>query len=568
MRKRYSLGLFALFITTCSQLNAKSGVEVRLNQLGYKPSAEKVAIVPLEDGKQLKAFSVIDAQNGNTVLAGVLGPRKKWPYSGETVQQADFSKLITLGEYHLKVDGLADSYPFSIKPSVFDEVHKASIKAYYFNRASAAIEAKYGGQYARAAGHPDTSVKVHASAASEQRPIGTELASPKGWYDAGDYGKYIVNSGISTYTLLTAYQHHNQLYRNVKLSIPESNNDVPDLIDEIRWNLDWMETMQDLDGGVYHKLTTLRFSSDDSTPASGKKQRFVIGKSVTAALNFSAVMAKASRVMIEFDKQAAERYKQKAITAYAWAVANPDAIYRQPEDVNTGAYANEETDDEFAWAAAELFLLTKERNYFDNFLARKIDATQNLSWPSVGVLAYISLVNSAEKLVTQKEFDQLKQQILHAADKHLSVFNNSAYGVSASTPDFVWGSNGDVLNNGIVLSQAYRLTGERKYHVAAMSTLDYVLGKNATGYSFVTGYGSKTPMFIHHRPSVSDDVANPVPGFLAGGPHTGKQDGCDYAGDKPATTYSDTVCSYSTNEVAINWNAPLVYMLAAAISAD
>ncbi|MBL4672840.1 MAG: glycoside hydrolase family 9 protein, partial [Arenicella sp.] len=105
-----------------------------------------------------------------------------------------------------------------------------------------------------------------------------------------------------------------------------------------------------------------------------------------------------------------------------------------------------------------------------------------------------------------------------------------------------------------------------KYLDAAMSTLDYVLGKNPTGYSFVTGYGDKTPVNIHHRPSTADISDVPVPGFLVGGPHSGKQDKCSYVGRFPATTYADTVCSYSTNEVAINWNAPLVYMLAAAIS--
>ena len=101
-----------------------------------------------------------------------------------------------------------------------------------------------------------------------------------------------------------------------------------------------------------------------------------------------------------------------------------------------------------------------------------------------------------------------------------------------------------------------------------MSTVDYVLGKNAIGYSFVTGHGDNTPMYIHHRPSVADDTPIPVPGFIAGGPHTGRQDGCDYPGDQPATNYVDAVCSYSTNEIAINWNAPLVYMLAAANNID
>ena len=94
--------------------------------------------------------------------------------------------------------------------------------------------------------------------------------------------------------------------------------------------------------------------------------------------------------------------------------------------------------------------------------------------------------------------------------------------------------------------------------------MDYILGKNPTGYSYVTGYGHKPPMRIHHRPSVDDGIEQPVPGFMAGGPHNGKQDGCTgYPSNYNAKCYFDDVCSYSTNEIAINWNAPLVYLLAA-----
>lgn len=540
--------------------------DVKLNQLGYTPSASKVAIVAAGEAT---GFQVVELDTGKAVFRGLLSEPKVWPYSGEKIQQADFSKLQTEGNYAVSVGKQGKSYPFEISKTPLHKLHKAAIKAFYFNRSGIAIDVNTGGDHARDAGHPDTSVKVHESAASKLRPKETLISSPRGWYDAGDYGKYVVNSGISTYTLLAAYEHHAALYQNLNLDIAESQNTVPDLVDEIKWNLDWLETMQDLDGGVYHKLTALQFSDMGITPDKHKAQRYVIGKSVTATLDFAAVMAAASRVMQRFETEfpgVSARYKAKAITAYAWAKENPNKLYKQPSDVATGAYDDNSAKDEFAWAAAELFLLTGISGYFDDFLAQGVSPSDNLTWSNVSALGYISLAASGKQLLNKQPYSGIQTQLIAAADASYAVYANSAYGVAISKPDFVWGSNGDVLNNGIVLIQGYRLTGDIKYMNAAMSTVDYVLGKNATGFSFVTGYGDKTPMNIHHRPSVADDTIIPVPGFIAGGPHAGKQDGCQYTGSHPATTYEDTVCSYSTNEVAINWNAPLVYMLAAAVS--
>ncbi len=556
--------LFVAQTGSIKAANAKEPRSIKLNQLGYSPASSKIAVVP---ASKVKKFQVIDVDSREVVLEKLLSSPKLWSYSGEHVQQADFSAVTKIGRYFLQVKGQAQSHVFNIDDAPLQDVHRAAIKGFYFNRSGMAIDSATGGAHARAGGHNDTSIKVHQSAASESRPTGSSLSLPKGWYDAGDYGKYVVNSGISTYTLLAAYQHHKDLYKKLDLNIAESDNNVPDIIDEIKWNLDWLETMQDDDGGVYHKLTALKFTAMNVAPENDSSQRYVIGKSVTASLDFAAVLAMASRVFTEFESEfpgVAQGYANKAIDAYEWAKANPDALYKQPTDVATGAYDDESASDEFSWAAAELFLLTQQDRYYDDFKRQRIDPASNLTWSSVGALAFISLAESGKKLLTKTQYADVKDKLIKAADNHYQIYKNSAYGVSISEPDFVWGSNGDVLNNGLVLVQAYRLTKDEKYKRAAMSTVDYVLGKNATGYSFVTGYGDKTPMNIHHRISVSDNTELPVPGFLAGGPHSGRQDDCEYDGKYPATTYADTVCSYSTNEIAINWNAPLVYMLAAA----
>ncbi|HCD52991.1 MAG TPA: cellulase, partial [Balneolaceae bacterium] len=124
-------------------------------------------------------------------------------------------------------------------------------------------------------------VMVHAAAATGSRPEGTIISSPKGWYDAGDYNKYVVNSGISTYTLLFAYEQFPEFFKNQDLNIPESKNDLPDILDEALWNLEWLLTMQDEDGGVYHKLTTANFEGM-VMPHEATNQRYVVMKNTGA----------------------------------------------------------------------------------------------------------------------------------------------------------------------------------------------------------------------------------------------------------------------------------------------
>jgi endoglucanase len=136
--------------------------------------------------------------------------------------------------------------------------------------------------------------------------------------------------------------------------------------------------------------------------------------------------------------------------------------------------------------------------------------------------------------------------------------------VFGSSPrEYNWGSNSSAANQGILLIQAFRLTSDKRYLDYALSNEDYLLGRNATGYSFVTGFGKKTPMFPHHRQSTADGIVDPVPGLIVGGPNRGKQDGCKYSSDIPDEVYLDAVCSYASNEIAINWNAPAAYLTGA-----
>jgi endoglucanase len=539
---------------------------VEANQVGFLPGSAKWAAVPDVDAA---FFSVVDARTGATVLRAPLGPGERWEPAQQTVRLADFSALTAPGSYRLRVDGLPDSLPFVVAPDAYAALNAAAIKAYYFNRASTALLPQYAGVYARAEGQPDTHVLVHASAAGPGRPEGTVISAPKGWYDAGDYNKYVVNSGISTYTLLAAYEQFPAFFRQQRLNIPESGNGIPDLLNEALWNLDWLLAMQDpADGGVYHKLTSKGFDGM-VMPAASTGERYVVQKTTAATLDFAAVMAQASRVFRHFEAERpglSTRMLAAARAAWGWAQAHPNVLYHQPPDIATGSYSEADLRDEFAWAAAELYITTKDDGYYAAMQPARVPIAVP-SWGDVNGLAWMSLAAHRDQLTPVADRALIASRIQGLAASLAAAWQASPYRLAMQLDDFGWGSNSIDLNQAMMLIQGYRLSGDRRELDAAQSALDDVLGRNPLGRSMVTGFGVRPPLHPHHRPSEADGIAAPVPGFLVGGPNArgAGTSGCPVqpAPEPPALSYLDHVCSYTSNEVAINWNAPLVYVSAA-----
>lgn len=544
---------------------AQQGTAIHVNQLGYLPQAAKWAVVADGPSKQMR---VLKAGTTEEVLRVPLSPAAVWEPAQQRVRLADFSALRTPGDYEIRLDGAPGLSRFSIAADAYEAVNAAAIKAFYFNRAGIELTPKYAGAWARPAGHADTRVLVHALAASPGRPEGTVISSPKGWYDAGDYNKYIVNSGITVYTLLAAYEHFPAFFQRQSLNIPESGNGIPDLLNEALWNLDWMLSMQDpADGGVYAKLTNKGFDGV-VMPDQAKAERYVVQKTTAAALNFAAVMATASRVFKAYEVQRpglSAAMLKAAEKAWAWAEANPAVIYKQPPDIHTGGYDDDKLADEFAWAAAELFITTGDARFYKAFNAAIPVGVPG--WNSVGGLAWMSLAHHRKNLGAVADQALIAKRIKEQAEQLAAAWAASNWRLSQQTADINWGSNSGLLNQAMMLIQGYRLTGERSQLDAAQAAFDYMLGRNPLGISMVTGFGSVSAQHPHHRPSEADAVKAPVPGFLVGGPNPGQQDAKDcpvpYASKVPALSYLDHFCSYASNEVAINWNAPLVYVSAA-----
>ena len=570
-----SITLIFAFFVVYIPLSKAQNTNIRLNQIGFYPNAQKIAVWV---GDKQDTFFILNENKRDTVLKGKLSPQRVNAISQKTTQIADFSEIKKVGKYMVAIPNVGVSYTFEIKPNIHREAAIASLKAFYYQRVSTDLPEKYAGKWHRKAGHPDDKVLIHASAATAQRPEGTLISSPKGWYDAGDYNKYIVNSGITMATLLSLYEDYPDFFKTFEAKIPESGNKIPDLLDESLWNLRWMLTMQDpSDGGVYHKLTNPSFDGM-VMPDAATKPRYVIQKNTIATLDFAAVMAQASRILRTYKKELpslADSCLNASVKAWNWAKENPKVVYRQNEmnknfepDIVTGGYEDRSDVDEWIWAATELYVTTNDDNYYKavNFYPEKPVVLP--TWNQVQMLAYYTLLRNEKNLteIAQKDLPNLKNKLVSFGDELLLGVENQAFNtvMGKTAKDFMWGSSSHAANQGIALLQVYRINSDKKYLVGALSNLDYLLGRNATGYSFLTGFGSKQVMFPHHRPSEADGIKEPVPGLLSGGPNPGQQDKCEGYTTKIADeSFLDVTCSYSTNEIAINWNAPMVYLAAA-----
>lgn len=576
----------AFVLVACNHFTPDNG-PIRLNQVGFAPDQEKTATVVISNIKVPISNCYITDIAGDTVWRGEASGTMLNPVSGKPCQIVDFSDLTACGEYTLYVENdQISNLQFQISNSPYRELTRQALRAYYHQRASMATEEPYAEGYARPAGHPDDHVIVHASAATDERPAGTIISSPGGWYDAGDYNKYIVNSGFTMGVWLMAYEFNKAYYDTLYLNIPESQmNKCPDMLSEAMYNLRWMMTMQDLDGGVYHKLTEPAFEGF-IRPDQCKKPRYVVMKTTAATLDFAATMALAARVYEPYDPDFCKEAKEAAIKAYAWAVEHPEVYYDQPKmneemkqcgevEITTGAYDDFDVNDEFYWAEVELYLLTGDEQYkanvkdhagaIANTLAKDGKYYLPSTWGNVAELAYLELL-----LQGKTDADALLTYLAPYLDEAdtISVFR-SPYGNRES--DFFWGCNSEgCCWRGVECLYAYRLTGDEQYRINAERCLNYILGQNATGYCYVTGFGSRPTSHPHHRLSYTNPHGT-IPGFLAGGPNPAQQDritdGVKYPKNVPADeSYLDFQPSYASNEVTINWNVTL-FALTAGIDA-
>ncbi len=558
-KHRLLLCLSFQFLITCFTLNIRANVFV--NQVGYPNQARKYVFV----SQPADSFSVFQLPGHNEVFKNVLHLFKNFdPATGLTLYRGDFSLFTQSGLFYIGVPGNGVSDPFQINDSVYFEVFSKSLKGLYFQRCGMDLLGPHAGNYY----HPRCHI-LDAQFHSSTGYVGFHFSSG-GWHDAGDYGKYVVNAGITLGTLLMAYEYFPGKFSYDDLNIPESGNGTPDILDEIHYELEWLLKMQNSDGGVFFKVTPEQFAPF-VMPQNDNSVRWVYELSSTATANFAAVMAHAARVYQTFDPSFSQACLIAAESAWSYLTTHPDMVppggFTNPPGTNTGAYGDTNDKDERLWAAAELYITTGTptyHNYYQNNYNQQGLFDAPMWWGNVKNLAHFTYLFGSQNGINTTIQTLLNFSLTNYCQGLANVRNENGFHVLLDPGEYVWGSNSVALNKAIMLIFCYEKTQNTEYLNIALDQLHYILGVDAHSLSFVTGVGTHSPVNPHHRPSASDFVNDPVPGLLAGGPNEYLQDPVLAANfdstTPPALCYIDDQGSYASNEIAINWNAPLVFI--------
>ena len=519
------------------------------NQVGYKCDSKKTAVFRNADNES--KFSVVNADTNQVVYTGNLSDSINNTSAGETNKTGDFSSVTQPGKYYITCGNLDNSYTFEISDSVYSNLIDDSVRMLYLQRCGEAVtDSDFG--------HP----ACHTGMATV---YGTtdKINVSGGWHDAGDYGRYIVPAAKTIADLLYAYEANPELYGD-NIGIPQSGNGTPDILDEARYELEWMMKMQRADGAVYHKVTCENFPGYVS-PEKETAPLIVTPVSTTATADFCASMALAYEFYRDIDADFANDCLERSERAWSFLEANPDLIFKNPEDITTGDYGDISDRDERYWAAAQLYRATGNSKY--ETALSEMYVLKGLDWSTVGDYGNLAILTAKNISKNSAIYTNAKDTIISQADSFVRISSNSPYGVALTK--FNWGSNMTVANAGIILGAAYKATGDSSYLDAANAQLNYLLGTNPVGECFFTGYGTVSPENPHHRPSMAAGKA--MKGMLVGGVNQNLEDSAAkaYCQDLPnAKRYVDNAESYSTNEITIYWNSPLTYLVSLTSNED
>jgi len=574
-----------LTVPVTAQTPTDVSPNISINSVGFLPDLQKRASVRMSGAMALPGmFTVNRVDNDATVFNGDLGSNVRNTDTGDTTRVADFTAFREPGRYYLQVPGVGRSANFSIGEDVFNDAYRTMMLGMYLWRCGMpdGVSATYNGKtYSHGACH---------RADANTRHIGGEQNDTRdgigGWHDAGDFNKYTVNSGVTTGLLLKAWENHEETLSKIDL-FPVNKNDayapgLPKFLAEIKWNLDWVAKMQysDTDGRVSHKLSATGFCGYIK-PENETATRFFVPWGSAATASFVAQMALGYRLYKEHIPETAESWLAKARVSFDFLMETPFTAPNQA-GFSTGAYGASNTvrdRDNRLWAAAEMWEATGEAKYLQYFESLAApDMYAHLGWQDVQVLGGITYLMSERTGRRQSLVDSLRTGLIGSANGIVTNTNSHGYGRPFGTGGYYWGSHGALTANTYTLNAAYKLTGEVRYRTAGHEILGHIFGRNYFNRSFVTGVGHNPPVDPHCRRSIADkDDAGAWPGYMIGGPHTGNMaetngepiapQGATCDRNMPGRCYFDYYADYARNEIAINWNASMIYALSGFLDA-
>lgn len=537
----------------CSEVNKK---QIVVNEVGYNADNSKVAFVTNTVSEN---FQLIDLQTKEIVYEGKVQPNYLVdPSSGDVVHEIKFSEFEKTGSYRIKLkDKEIQSAAFAIGDNIYRKPAIKILESFYLQRCGTVVD--NGSKWSHPACHLD-------DANFYSNPQKTKDVTG-GWHDAGDFNKFSITTTLSIGFLLYQYEHNPTSYYDGQLRIPESDNEVPDILDEIRWGLEWLLAMQREDGGVYFKVSTKRWTGEH-LPHKEQEERYIFRVNSNATANFAAVAALGSRIFKVYDPAFSSKLQKAAAHAWEFLSDKPVTVplggFNNPRDVRGGEYNDHNDQDERLWASVELYLLTRSKKYHDYFLSNfnESDGPGNppISWKDVENLAYYAYLE-----IPEEEADrEVRKNILN----HLSEFANrlsdnvkeNRYNYVLRPDQYYWGSNSIAMGYAFDLIQAYRFLGKDQYLKQARDQLHYMLGRNPMQKSYVTNIGKHPVRNPYHQFSMLAHTDNPIPGLLVGGPNNHSHLNGSLS-EHPAKNYEDYNKNYMVNEPAINYTAALSYVV-------
>ena len=496
---------------------------VIIDQVGYLPDYPKKGVV-VTGQSEAGVFQLVDVQTSRVVFAAQLGDASSDTETGQRLRLADFSRYAEAGTYTLVVPGIGRSAEFRIDKEVFAQLSKDALDSYE----QLAVLAP----------------RTWQTATAKERQSNQVMDVTGGWPDAGDYGRYTPSAATALGTMLL-----------VADLFPQQAE--PDLLQVLKRELDWMLKMQRSDGAVYHKVTPLQFGGFDKNSDNVGGQLYVFEANTPDAAAFAAVLAEASRVFQPSDPT----YSAVLRTASekSWGYVSQQTKPVLPLELEgTGGYVYGSDASQRFWAAAELFKTTGDPSYgqyVSEYIAKHSPTVGAMEWTKMDTYGLISVAfnDAADPELRAKTTANLSQWAESTARLIASPINPWATSVS----QFRWASNKTALNNALLLLLANRVSPNPPYVSAALDQLHFVLGRNALGKCFVTGYGENGVKNPHNRTMFS--TGRLVPGVLVGGPNADGQDGVTpkAAGQR---SYVDQLTAYASNENSVEYNAPLVFV--------
>ena len=521
----------------------------KVNQVGYRPQDEKGFAWTSAPGESPEEFQVVNAA-GNTVFRGKLNGRlfDERAAAGEWVRRGDFAALREQGTYRVRV-GRAMSAPFTIGARVYDSLLVAAARCFWLIRANVAID------------DPITGIAHGPSHLSEHHlldPWGKGRDVSGGWYNAGDFGKWVHMEAISASAMMWLYELRPEPVRELKLEIDTGSQDLPDLLWLARWGLEFLLRMQNPDGSVLHKVDSqpnfwLGPIEKDPYP-----RHIMRGGSIDAGV-FVGAMLQAGRVYRSFDAEFASRCESAAGAAWTWLEANPNVLQHDPY------YVDDQCWEEELWALCEMTRSRPDARLYERVMKEMEARTlAPLTWKQPQIFGYYSLCAGDGVRADVKA--RAREKVLSLARSLQSIADGDGYGVALKPSEYVWGSVENVLYIASALFFAAEISGDRSLRDTAHRQLDYVLGENSLDHSFVARFGAHPSIGAHHWTNWS--LGKIMPGWVSGGPNQ-FANGADpllrdviARGTPPAKCFVDVPpphTSWASNEGTTSENAGLVF---------